>query len=234
MSSAEIYVDKALAQLRRFDLLRVPGEVPAAMRDPSIEPREGWSGWKAVPSTVADGDLDRLERETGLAYPPLYRDFLKYRHFLWLTEVGLRFESHPCNDWRERLRALYFEDWDPARILGRGLLPFGHESLMDAGPACFDTRRRREDGDCPVVFWDHDLTDTEEEIRPLFSSCAGMFACLALAADSDFSFIYHDPAEDPPDVLPEKRQRLRAFLAADPAGAGAAARPYWTAWGVEA
>ncbi len=233
MSSAEIYVDKALEQLRRCDLLRVPGDVPAAMRDPAVPPRDGWCGWKAVASTVTDGDLDGLEQATGLAYPPLYRDFLRYRHFLWLTEVGLRFASHPCDDWRERLQALYFEDFDTARILGRGLIPFGHETLMDAGPVCFDTRRRREDGDCPVVFWDHDLTDTEEEFRPLFSSCAGMFACLTLAAESDLSFIYHDAAEDAPEGLPEKRKRMRAFLAADPAGAGAAARSYWTAWGVD-
>ena len=67
------YVDAAVAQLRRLDLMRRPGHLPDQMRDPSIPPSDDWIGWKTIPSTVADSDLDGLERETGLAFPPLYR-----------------------------------------------------------------------------------------------------------------------------------------------------------------
>src|SRR5262245_61846718 len=136
------YVDAALGQLRRIDLMRWPGKLPESMRDDSILPSNDWVGWRPIPSTVTDADLDGLERETGLALPPIYRDFLQYRHFVELTEVGVRFERHLCSDWQERLRKAYFRSWPRERILDVGLLPFGDEALMDAGPVCFDTRHR--------------------------------------------------------------------------------------------
>jgi hypothetical protein len=231
MTSALVtgYVDSALAQLRRRDLMRWPGKLPESLRDPSVPPSNGWIGWRPVPSTVTDTDLDQLQRETGLAFPPLYRDFLKYRHFVSLTETGMRFERHLPHDWQERLRAEYFQSWSRERILDIGLLPFGDESFMDAGPVCFDTRRRAADGDAPVVFWDHEWVGTEKEVRPMFSSCRKMFECLSLVAVTDLDFIYHDEDDDPA-VLPRKAELLARFLALDPDGAGGPAADYWSGW----
>jgi hypothetical protein len=48
----------------------------------------------------------------------------------------------------------------------------------------------------------------------------------------DLNFIYHDPTDDDPTLLPRKRALLAQFLAIDPEGAGGPARDYWTAWGV--
>lgn len=225
------YVDAALAQLRRFDLMRWPGEVPDPMRDDSIPPSDDWVGWKAIPSTVTEADLDALERETGLAFPPLYRDFLRYRHFVDLTERGVRFERHLCDDWSKVLRNAYFHSWPRDRILDDGLLPFGSEAQMDAGPVCFDTKRRNPAGDCPVVFWDHEWVGTEKEIRPMFSSSTRMFECLSIVATNDLNFMYHDDSDDPA-LLPKKRALLAKFLSIDPDGAGGPAREYWTCWGV--
>ena len=64
------------------------------MRDDSISPSGDWVGWREIVSTVTDADLNTLERETGLNFPPMYRDFLRYRHFVELSEVGVRFERH--------------------------------------------------------------------------------------------------------------------------------------------
>lgn len=128
------YVDAALAQLRRLDLMRWPGKLPDAMRDDSISPSDDWIGWKAIPSTVTDADLNALERETGLPFPPLYREFLRYRHFVDLTEVGVRFERHLSNDWAKVLRKAYFHSWPRERILDVGLLPFGSEAYMRPFP----------------------------------------------------------------------------------------------------
>ena len=225
------YVDAAVAQLRRLDLMRWPGKLPSSMRDDSIPPSEGWVGWKAIPSTVTDAELNTLERETGLAFPPPYRDFLRYRHFVNLTEVGLRFECHLCHDWAKVLRKAYFQSWPRERILDIGLLPFGSEALMDAGPVCFDTRRRSATADCPVVYWDHDWIGTEKERGVLFSSSAKMFECLCLVARNDVSFVYHDDDDDP-SFLPQKRALLTEFLSLDADGAGGLARDYWTSWGV--
>ena len=217
------YVDAALAQLRRLGLMRWPGNLPEPMRDTSILPENDWIGWRPIPSTTTDADLDALERETGLAFPPLYRDFLQYRHFVELTEVGVRFERHLCHNWRETLLAAYFRSWPRERILDIGLLPFGSEALMDAGPVCFDTRRRLADGDCPIVFWDHEWVGADKEVQPMFSSSLKMFECLSLVAATDFSFIYHDDGDDA-SLLPQKRELLARFLSIDPDGAGGPAR----------
>ena len=180
-----------------------------------------------MPSGVTDGDLDALERETGLPFPPSYRDFLKYLHFIDLTEVGVRFERHMCHNWRETLRAKYFHSWPRERILEAGLLPFGDEAQLDAGPACFDTRHRLADGDCPVVFWDHEWRGTDKEIRRLFSSSAKMFECLTVVARTDIDFPHRDSNDDTA-LLAEKRDLLAQFLSIDPGGAGGVARSYWS------
>jgi len=225
------YVDAAINQLRRLNLIRFPGKLPEAMRDPSIPPSRDWQGWKPIPSTVTDADLDALEQEIRLQFPPIYRDFLKYLHFVDLTETGVRFERHTITDWREALRAGYFKGWPRERILDVGLIPFGAETYMDAGPACFDTRRRDDDLDCPVVFWDHEWVGTKKEVQPLFSSCSRMFECLTLVASTDLNFIYHDESDDS-SLLPRKRELFARFLALDPDGAGGPAKGYWTTWGV--
>lgn len=225
------YVDAALAQRRRLDLMRLPGKLPDSMRDDSISPSDDWFGWKAIPSTVTELDLNALERETGLPFPPLYREFLRYRHFVDLTNCGVRFERHFPGSWANALRQLYFQSWRRERIVDVGLLPFGSESLMDSGPVCFDIKRRDASGDCPVVFWDHGWVGTEKEIRPMFSSSARMFECLSFAASNDLDFVYNDDSDDPA-FLPKKQALLAEFLRLDPEGAGGPAREYWTCWGV--
>ncbi len=221
------YVDAAIAQLRRQNLMCTPGKLPDAMRDDSIAPSEGWIGWRPIPSTVTDEDLNSLEQETGLAFPPLYRDLLKYQHFVELTERGVGFERHLPNKWMHTLRTAYFSSWPRERILDVGLLPFGNERFVDAGPVCFDTRQRAADGDCPVVFWDHEWVGTKKEIQLMFSSSAKMFECLLLVASTDLNFVYYDSSKDGPAQLAEKRELLAKFLAIDPTGAGGAAKEYW-------
>lgn len=213
--AASDYVDAAVAWLQRQDLMRFPGPVPEAMLDPTIQPMDDWVGWKPVSSTVSDSDLDEIEGRAGAAFPPVYREFLKYKHFIMLTELGVRFERHLCTDWKQALLSVMFNQWKPERMVGIGLLPFGCETFMDAGPVCFDTRARLPDGDCPVVFWDHEWVRTEKEVQPLFSSARRMFECLIVVANSDAA---------PTAAV------VRRFFEIDPAGAGGPARPYWSSW----
>jgi SMI1-KNR4 cell-wall len=227
----ESYVDAALAQLRRTGLMRCPDTLPEEMRDTSIQPSRDWKGWKPVASSVTDLQLDSLEHETKLTFPPVYREFLKYLHFIDLTERGVRFEKHRSDSWQQVLRKAYFKSWPREQILDVGLLPFGSEAFMDAGPVCFDTRSRMANGDCPVVFWDHEWVGSEKEINPMFSSCAKMFECLALTALSDIDFFHHDETDDVL-ILPQKQRLLQNFLDTDPNGAGGSAKKYWTCWGV--
>jgi len=225
------YVEAAIDQKRRRGFMRVPiADMPPAMRDPTIEPSNDWIGWRPIESTVTEADLDAIEARLGARLPLPYRIFLRYQHFYELTEAGVRFTRHPSDRWRAELEANY-TGYSSERIVGRGLVPFGSESFADAGPVCFDTTRTAN-GDCPVVFWDHEWIGTEREVRPMFSSSAAMFAALRVVASHDFPFFYHDES-DPPDSLPARRMALREFLAADPDGAGSVARAYWTTWGVE-
>lgn len=226
------YVDAAIARLRRMGLMRTPGSVPEVMRDASIAPSRDWIGWRPIPSSVTDTELNDLEHETKLAFPTFYREFLQYQHFVDLTQTGFQFERHLPSVWRDTLRRAYFRSWPRERILDVGLLPFGSETMMGAGPVCFDTRARLPDGDCPIVYWDHEWVGDSKEIGLLFSSCAKMFPCLKLAADNDVNFLYHDESDDQ-ELLPKKVELMNRFLALDPNGAGGPARAYWTSWGVQ-
>jgi hypothetical protein len=219
------FVDAVLARHYRM----IPGGVPPEMLDPTIVPHTDWVGWKPIPSTVTDTDLDDLEHHYGFHYPPLYRELLKTVHYLELTWIGCDFVEHVIGRWRQKLEQLY-QSCQGDRILGRGLLPFGSETRLAAGPACFDTRYRLPNGDCPVVFWDRERVDTQREINVLFSSCERMFRCLTFAAEVPMPFD-RIRREDPPQVAAEKRGLMAQFLALDPEGAGGPGRAYWTAGG---
>lgn len=230
-SPVPAFVDAALARLRHLDLKRSPGKIPEAMRDFDVASQDDWVAWKEIPSTVSNADLDALEGETGTAFPPLYREFLQYKHFVHLDVPGLRFTDHCCNRWKEYLQTTCFRGWPRDRILDIGLLPFGDEAFMDAGPVCFDTRKREADGDCPVVFWDHEWVNTDREICPMFSSSRKMFECLRFASANDLNLFYHH-ADDDASLLPMKKELMQGFLSIDPLCAGTIAREYWTSWGV--
>ncbi len=222
------YVDAALHP-RGAGLRFTPDpDMPRAMQDTSRMQTDDWRPWKPVQSTVTDEQLDSLEESIQLRFPPSYRAFLKYRHFYRLTEGGVRFEQHVIGRWEDTLLDAY-DSWDPELIVGAGLIPFGSESFMDAGPVCFDTRNRLQDGECPVVFWDHEGIGTEEEVRPMFSSSLKMFEALRFIAENGSAFFHYDE-KDGPAAVAEKVRLLRRFLEIDPEGAGGPAREYWTCW----
>ena len=112
--------------------MRWPGNVPDAMRDASIQPSRDWIGWRPIPSTVTDQDLNGLESETGLKYPPLYREFLEHKHFVGLTDFGVRFERHIIGVWQDTLRKAYFHSWPRELIVDRGVAHVGRD-IFDCG-----------------------------------------------------------------------------------------------------
>lgn len=223
-------VDAAIVRLRRLDMCRVPlRNMPEAMRDHDTLTTDDWLAWKPVPSKVTDADIHELEKKLNLQFPSLYKQLLQYRHFYDLGIQGVCLESHPIDTWRKTLDNLY-KAYEPERIIGLGFLPFGSESFMDAGLLCFDTRKMCN-GDCPVVYWDHEEFETDEEIKPLFSSAQAMFRCMQVVTQFDFNFFHHFPDESPL-LLEDRKQALALFLAQDPLGAGGVARRHWTSHGV--
>ncbi|WP_133580200.1 hypothetical protein [Aureibacillus halotolerans] len=140
--------------------------VPVDMQD-GEEDEEGWVRWKMIPSTVTVAQIRELERAHGLpvTVPPLYAAYfttrfvmsvtLRYNHFgIELPGVP---SAHPLRD----VHAL----WENGKSLIReSYIPFA--TYEDgAGPICWDMLQPREDGDYPVVWFDHEALTEGERIR---------------------------------------------------------------------
>jgi len=132
------------------------GDVPPEMRVGEVD-HWGWVEWRVMPSAVTPADVDALEEEIGHTLPPSFRAYLMARAHL-LDFGTRRFNNQlllfglPTRDPLGGLRDLLGEC--PA-FLRAGLIPFG--DFGDGwGPLCFDTHRRGPDGECPILWLDHE------------------------------------------------------------------------------
>jgi len=125
--------------------------VPDEMRVPEESDGE-WVAWKAIPSTICEADIAALEEQVAMAFPPLFKAFLLDRCLL-MTDFVVRLPQTPSNAPLRELMNILEPVREGSFFEEQRLLPFGHDS-NDAGPACFDTKKRRADGDCPVVIVD--------------------------------------------------------------------------------
>jgi hypothetical protein len=124
---------------------------------------DGWVDWKLLPSTLTAADVTNLEEEFQVLFPPSFKAYLQAR-FHRFTQVHsarhdeqILFPSLPAREPLRRLRD-QLKAW---RVLTRAdLIPFAQWG-DGWGPMCFDTRRRHQDGDCPILWLDH------EEVIPL-------------------------------------------------------------------
>jgi hypothetical protein len=112
-----------------------------------------------APPTRAE--LERLEREQGHAYPPSFVAF-QLEHSVSTPmgdNAGIDFGwAHRTQPNAIRGLGVALEEIvADARMVGvdSTLLPFRADA--DGNFFCFDTQCRRSDGECPVVFWDHDV-----------------------------------------------------------------------------
>ncbi len=128
--------------------------MPNEMIDKSVNQKDDWIPWKAIPSIVTDKDLTELEDKIGLKYPKIYKDFLKYKHFYELENIEeITFFKHCIRDWKNDLLEQYFEYWEPDELIKKGFIPFADYS--DWGIVCFDSNRMKNN-DCPIVRFDHE------------------------------------------------------------------------------
>ncbi|NGZ77276.1 SMI1/KNR4 family protein [Saccharibacillus alkalitolerans] len=161
----------------RFRMLfyDVAGNIPADMLDGEREVPEEladeddgeWKFWKPVPSTITDREIGESESRLGAEFPPSFRAALQAYHLVSWTSAGVEDGrggyvggcmsfTLPALTTELRLSELErnaAEDW--GHLIAAGYLPFaiGEDGQ---GPICFDLERRREDGDCPVVWMLHD------------------------------------------------------------------------------
>lgn len=119
-----------------------------------------WVECRVLPSSLNLGDVLVFERELGIELPSAYRAYLLARYHLHDQLRATRHEDQqifwtpvPSHDSLEPLRK-HVRDWGV--LLGAGYVPFA-EWGDGWGPMCFDTRQRDSDGECPVVWLDHEL-----------------------------------------------------------------------------
>lgn len=164
----------------------------------------------------------RLEMTLGAELPPLFKRWHDRQYTLDVDAGVARLCGAPCDDPLRPLRALLLESPQIDRIRRHGLLPFGDEAMLRAGPLCFDTRRPVDGADWPVVYWDYDWAgaaardDAEKAVGPaIFSSFEKLLRCAV-------HWMEGEPGERP--------RRIAEFFEIDPAGAGGPGRTYWEAW----
>jgi hypothetical protein len=151
------FVDANLARLRALDLLYTPDpRLPAEMHDAGRPAADDWLPWQPVPGAVSAADVAELEQHTGLRYPWLYLELLRYQHFAELLPVAeITFFPHLLRHWKAQLLERYNEHEQPHSLLSAGFLYFADYS--DYGFVCFNTTHQHpDDFDCPVVLLDHE------------------------------------------------------------------------------
>jgi len=158
--------------------------VPPEMRAGEVN-EDGWVEWRLLPSTLSEADVAAVEREFAVEFPPLFRAYLLARFHLFDQAKSERYDQQilmtdtPANRPLAPLREL-LNAWGP--LIDAGYVPFAQWG-DGWGPMCFDARARGADGDCPVVWLDHErvIPLGEEACRqrevmqllaqPLYGSC---------------------------------------------------------------
>jgi hypothetical protein len=174
-----------------------------------------WVVWRPQPCRI---DLSpmfaSLSQQVGFVYPESFQKWYSAYYTLEVdTSVG-RWPATPPWQPGGPLRIGPGDSFS-TRALARGLLPFGDEGLMDAGPLCFDARVGDDPDRWPVRFWDHEWIGTENEISPIIFS---NFEAMLLGTTR---------------YLEEGGYRNRvtaidAMCASDPSGAGSTGLDYWS------
>lgn len=127
---------------------------------------EGWVEWRVLPSTLNEADVTAVEQEFGVQFPPLFQAYLLSRFHLFHQVRSRRYNQQilmtdtPAGMPLEPLRNL-MSSW--RSLIDAEFIPFA-EWGDGWGPMCFDSARRGADGDCPVVWMDHEaLISLESE-----------------------------------------------------------------------
>jgi hypothetical protein len=131
--------------------------VPPEMQVGAVD-ADGWVEWRVLPSTLTEADVTAVEREFGVQFPPLFRAYLLACFQLFNQVRSRRYDQQifmtdtPAGKPLKPLREL-MSSWRP--LIDAGFVPFAQWG-DGWGPMCFDSERRGPDGDCPVVWLDHE------------------------------------------------------------------------------
>jgi hypothetical protein len=145
----------------------------------------GWIVSRVLPSTLTEIEVVAVEHLLGVQFPPSFRAYLLARFHLIDQCHAASFQNQlvcwPCVPSRQSFDPVvrYVRSW--RALLGAGYIPFAQWG-DGWGPMCFDTARRAPDGECPVVWMDHELlhgplhhrSHVEPLARPLYANSREM------------------------------------------------------------
>lgn len=193
---------------------------------------EGWAEWQLRPCTQdVDSLFSQLEQECGSPFPASFKRWYGAYFTLDMDCSVVRLPPNPSNAPLIPLRKLLLNGSPFAtRPRSLGLLPFGDEAMMDAGPLCFDSRDGSDPDRWPIRYWDHEWCDTPQEVGPvIFSSFDKLIeACTQYMLE--FAAVKAAMPDEPDAWLDNRQKCIRALMSADPQGAGGPGRQYWETW----
>jgi len=120
---------------------------------------DGWVEWRMLPSNLTENEVLAIEMEFAVKFPPLFRAYLlarfqrfnqvtsrRYDQLVLMPDTPVEKPLKPIRDLMLSWRPLINADYIPFAEWGDGW-----------GPMCFDTFLRDTNGDCPIVWMDHEL-----------------------------------------------------------------------------
>lgn len=131
--------------------------VPPEMQVGAIDD-EGWVQWKILEPVITLDDVTGLESEFGILLPDPFRAYLLAGCHLFdqvrssLYDQQILMPHVPSNNALGPMKFTLVH-WRP--LIAAGYIPFAQWG-DGWGPMCFDDQQRA-DGDCPIVWMDHEL-----------------------------------------------------------------------------
>jgi hypothetical protein len=164
----ENIIDNYLQRQIDWGINALPAAIEPEMLLHDSDKETEWKKWVPIASKVTDEEIAEFESRLGHKLPPDYVAFLKYKHFYELNISEASFCRHPANTWRASLSEMIFNGYPKEYLLHRGLIPFANWS--DWGLLCFDVNRNFFTANYPIVLWDHERADWNEDFCISFRS----------------------------------------------------------------
>jgi len=206
-------------------------KTPGEMIVRPVEDSKGWVEWKLIPCDrgVMERVLLDIEARAGVSLPGSFKEWYSTYYTLAMDCSVVRLPENASN--RPGVGLLEFlmgSGEFSSRPRELGLIPFGDEGMMDAGPICFDARGGGEADGWPIRYWDHEWVGKKKEIGPAIFSSFGKLVEGVTACMEAFAAVKESRPGKSSTWLDYRDECLEALMVADPAGAGAGeGRRYW-------
>jgi hypothetical protein len=168
-------LERYVGTFERFDSMEAyKNDPPAVALAIGVLDAWGFGKWHPVRQATDRASLESLYATLPFRLPPLYEQLiLSYR---W-AEVDLNGYRLLANPPGEDLSGVLSESLRDKHLfptlLKHGYLQFAKGEDMDYDPVCFDCKRRRKNGDSPVVKIDHEEILCNERLVVVRETAAG-------------------------------------------------------------